>query len=95
MAGIQTIGQCVPFWVDLSTHTQPTILHKKMMMKPIPSPQTLKILRNKKRTRNTHQNEETEPNAKNKNNSDSFYLQCQHEYAFKELVPWHFGQTIL
>ena len=51
-------------------------------MYPIPSPNTLSILRSTKRTRNTHQNEETEPNIKNKNSSDSFYLQCQHERTF-------------
>ena len=48
----------------------------------MPSPNALNILRNTKRTRNTHQNEETEPNIKNKNNSDSFYFQCQHEHTF-------------
>ena len=56
--------------------------NKKLLMYPIPSPNTLNILRNTKRTRNTHQNEETEPNIKNKNKSDSFYLQCEHEHTF-------------
>ena len=51
-------------------------------MYPIPSPNIQNILRNTKRTRNTHQNEETEPNIKNKNKSDSFYLQCEHEHTF-------------
>ena len=48
----------------------------------MPSPNALNILRNTKRTRNTHQNEETETNIKNKSNSYSFYLQCQHEHTF-------------
>ena len=61
-------------------------------MYPIPSPNTLNILRNTKRTRNTHQNEETEPNIKNKNNSDSFYSRCQHELTFFNPHP---GQALL
>ena len=53
-------------------------------MYPMPSPNAIQILRNTKKLRNTHQNEETEPNIKNKNKntSDSFYLQCQHEHTF-------------
>ena len=64
-------------------------------MNLIPFPNILKILRNKGRTRNTHQNEETEPMPKTKTTQDSFYLQCQHEHTFKGLMRWHFGQTIL
>ena len=37
---------------------------KTMTMNPVPFPSTLKGLRNTQRTRNIHQKEETEPNAK-------------------------------
>ena len=65
-------------------------------MYPMPSPNALNILRNTKRTRNTHQNEETEPNIKNKNNSDSFYLQFQHEHTFFNPIQARpfFGATL-
>ena len=63
-------------------------------MNPIPSPNALQILRNKRRTRNTHQNEETEPIPKTKTTQTSFYLQCQHEHTFKGLMRRHFWQTI-
>ena len=65
-------------------------------MYPMPSLNALNMLRNTKRTRNTHQNEETEPNIKNKNNSDSFYLQCQHEHKFFNSIQARpfFGATL-
>ena len=62
MVGKETVGR-VPFWVYLPI---PTHNIKKMLMNPIPSPSTLKCLRSTQSTRNVHQNEETEPNAKNK-----------------------------
>ena len=62
----------------------------------MPSPCAPNILRNTKKTRNTHQNEETELNIKNKNNSDSFYFQCQHEHTFFNPIQARpfFGATL-
>ena len=62
----QTIRQCVP---SKSVYPYPTPIG--IVDQPYTIPNTLEILRNTNRTRNAHQNEETEPSAKSKNNSDS------------------------
>ena len=61
----QTIGQCVPFLGPVNPKPTPN----KKMMNPIPFPSTLKSLRNTQITRSIHQSEETEPNAKNQENT--------------------------
>ena len=50
VADKQPIGQIVPFEVYLPIPNP----NKKLLMNPIPSPNTLKNLRNKRRTRNKH-----------------------------------------